>query len=182
MPVSGERLQTTLDGYAKFLQDKDLALPKHQPYLVRRVREFLLSAQGQGGYTLEQTLDMFLAEIGRRVGVNRGRFNGPRTPLLPVPVARGRRRRGGRQPCRRKPVVLGSSPRRGRRPLGAEGEGTWAGHGGQHTRSGDISRCRLPSRPGGRSPRHPAPIRPRPGPRAGCPGAAAIPPGSLPRR
>ena len=33
-----------------------MALPKHQPYLVRWVREFLLFAQGHGGYTFEQTL------------------------------------------------------------------------------------------------------------------------------
>ena len=67
--MSGQRLQTTLDGYAKFLQDKDLALPEHQPQLVRRLRELLLFAQGHGGYTFEQTLDMFLAEVGRHVGV-----------------------------------------------------------------------------------------------------------------
>jgi len=48
MPMSGEHLQAVLDGYAKFLRDKDLALPKHQPYLVRWVREFLLFAQGHG--------------------------------------------------------------------------------------------------------------------------------------
>jgi len=59
-------MRAVLDGYAKFLREKDLALPKHQPYLVRWVREFLFFAQGHGGYTFEQTLDMFLAEIGRR--------------------------------------------------------------------------------------------------------------------
>jgi len=48
MPMSGEHLQAVLDVYAKFLRDKDLALPKHQPYLVRWVREFLLFAQGHG--------------------------------------------------------------------------------------------------------------------------------------
>ena len=67
--MSGEHLRTVLDGYAKFLQETDLALPKHQPYLVRWVREFLLFAQGHGGYTSEQTLDMFLAGVGGRVGV-----------------------------------------------------------------------------------------------------------------
>jgi len=67
--MSGQRLQAALDGYAKFLQQKDLALPKHQPYRVRWVREFLLFAQGHGGYTFEQTLGMFLAEVGRRAGV-----------------------------------------------------------------------------------------------------------------
>jgi hypothetical protein len=41
MPVNGERLQAALDGYAKSLRDKGLAPPKHQPYPVRWVREFL---------------------------------------------------------------------------------------------------------------------------------------------
>ena len=67
--MSGARLQAALDGYAKFLREEDLALPKHQPYLVRWVREFLLFAQGHDGYTFEQTLDLFLAEVGGRVGV-----------------------------------------------------------------------------------------------------------------
>ena len=65
--MSRERLQAALDGYAKSLQDKDLALPKHQPCLIRWVREFRLFAQGHGGYTFEQTLDMFLAEDGQIV-------------------------------------------------------------------------------------------------------------------
>ena len=55
-------------GYAKFLQDKNLALDKHQPYLVHWVREFLLFAQAHAGYSFEQTLDLFLAEVGGRVG------------------------------------------------------------------------------------------------------------------
>ncbi len=55
-----EHLQAVLDEYAKFLQDKDLALAKHLPCLVRWIREFLLFAQGHGGYTFEQTLDMFM--------------------------------------------------------------------------------------------------------------------------
>jgi hypothetical protein len=62
-------MQTVLEGYAEFLRGKHLALPKHQPYLVRRVREFLLFAQAHGGYTFEQTLDMFLAEIGNRADI-----------------------------------------------------------------------------------------------------------------
>jgi hypothetical protein len=41
-------MQAALDGYAKFLREKDLALPKHQPYLVRWVREFLPLAPVQG--------------------------------------------------------------------------------------------------------------------------------------
>ena len=35
-------LQAVLDEYARFLQEKDLALPKHEPYLVCWVREFPL--------------------------------------------------------------------------------------------------------------------------------------------
>ena len=57
-----------LGGYAKFLQDKDLALNKHQPYLVRWVRDFLLFTRAHAGYSFEQTLDLFLAEVGGRVG------------------------------------------------------------------------------------------------------------------
>jgi len=57
-----------LDGYAKFLRERQLVLPKHQPYLVRWVREFLLFARQDGGYTFEQTPDLFLAEVGGRVG------------------------------------------------------------------------------------------------------------------
>lgn len=66
MSDSGVRMQAVLDRYAKFLRKKVLALPKHQPYLVRWVRELLLFAQRHGGYTFEQTLDMFLAAIGKR--------------------------------------------------------------------------------------------------------------------
>jgi len=67
--MSGEHLQSVLDGYAKFLREKDLALSNHQPYLVGWAREFLLFAQGYAGYTFQQTLDMFLAEVGGRVDV-----------------------------------------------------------------------------------------------------------------
>ena len=34
MTSSGDRLQAVLDGYANYLRDEGLALPKHQPYLV----------------------------------------------------------------------------------------------------------------------------------------------------
>jgi len=44
MADRGDQLHEVLDGYAKFLQQKNLALDKHQPYLVRWVREFLLFA------------------------------------------------------------------------------------------------------------------------------------------
>jgi hypothetical protein len=66
MADSGVSMRAVLDGYAKFLKDKGLALAKHLPYLVRWVRKFLLFAQGHGGYTFEQTLDLFLAEIDKR--------------------------------------------------------------------------------------------------------------------
>ena len=70
MVDAGVRIQAVLEGYAKFLKEKDLALPKHQPYLVRWVREFLLFAQGHGGYTFEQTLYVFLAVMGWRTGAS----------------------------------------------------------------------------------------------------------------
>ncbi len=69
-------LQATLGGYAEFLRERDLALPKHQSYLVCWVREFLLFARGHGGYTFEQTLDMFLAELGGRAGVKPWQIQG----------------------------------------------------------------------------------------------------------
>jgi hypothetical protein len=69
MTDAGDRLQAVLDSYAKFLREKDLALSKHQPYLIRWVREFLHFARARAGYTFEQTLDLFLAEVGGRVGM-----------------------------------------------------------------------------------------------------------------
>ena len=68
MTDRSDHLHEVLDGYAKFLQEKKLALDKHQPYLVRWVREFLLFARTHAGYSFEQTLDLFLAEVGGRVG------------------------------------------------------------------------------------------------------------------
>ena len=67
MPDSGGRLESVLDGFAKFFSDKDLALPREQPYLGRWVREFLSLAREHAGYTFEQALDLFLAEVGGRV-------------------------------------------------------------------------------------------------------------------
>ena len=64
----GEHLEQVLDAYANFLREKELAMPKQQPYVVRRVKDFLLFAKEHGGYTFEQTLDLFLAEVGGRVG------------------------------------------------------------------------------------------------------------------
>jgi len=46
MSEVGKKLKTVLEGYAKFLRDRDLAPPpKHQSHLVRWVREFLLLAE-----------------------------------------------------------------------------------------------------------------------------------------
>ncbi len=66
MAEGDERLRTVLDAYANFVCEKKLAVPKHQPYLVRWVREFLLFARQHGGYTFQQTLDLFPADVGRR--------------------------------------------------------------------------------------------------------------------
>ena len=75
-------LHEVLDGHARFLQDKDLTLDKHQPYLVRWVRDFLLFARAHGGYSysFEQTLDLFLAEVGGRVGTLNVAWNHLATP------------------------------------------------------------------------------------------------------
>ena len=69
MPHTAERLQTVLDGHAKFFRNKNVALPQLRPYLVRWVREFLLFARDHPGYTFEQTLDLFLSDLGSRVGI-----------------------------------------------------------------------------------------------------------------
>jgi hypothetical protein len=47
-----------LTDYNKFLHTKGLALEKHRPYLVRRVRKLILFAQGHVGY--------FAMELGSR--------------------------------------------------------------------------------------------------------------------
>jgi len=64
MTGSHDRLTEAFDDYANILQGKDLALPKHQPYLVRWVKDFLLFAKEHVGHTFEQTLDLFLPEVG----------------------------------------------------------------------------------------------------------------------
>jgi len=68
MPDADVQLRAVLQGYDKFLQDKQLAPTKHRPYLVRWVQQFLYFARDHPGYTFEQTLDLFLAQIGDRVG------------------------------------------------------------------------------------------------------------------
>ncbi|MFO7902584.1 MAG: hypothetical protein R6U98_07985, partial [Pirellulaceae bacterium] len=62
MPGTTKDLHGVLDDYRKFLREKNLAPPAHQPYLVRWVRAFLLFARAHAGYSFEQTLDLFLAE------------------------------------------------------------------------------------------------------------------------
>ncbi len=52
MGAGGERLQAVLEGYDRFLIDKDLSGQKERPYLVRWVREFLLFARAHGGVYL----------------------------------------------------------------------------------------------------------------------------------
>ena len=56
MPVTANDLHGVLDGYRRFLREKDLAPAGHQPYLVRWVREFLLYAETHRGYSFEQTV------------------------------------------------------------------------------------------------------------------------------
>jgi hypothetical protein len=68
MPGRDDRLREILDGYANLLRENGLPLPKHQPYLVRWVRGFLVFAEEHVGYTFEQTPDLFVVENGGRVG------------------------------------------------------------------------------------------------------------------
>ncbi len=68
MPRDGDAWQEVLTGYDNFLREKDLAPPPQRPHLVRWVREFLTFAQAHPGFTFEQTLDLFLSEIGNRLG------------------------------------------------------------------------------------------------------------------
>jgi len=69
MRKADEKLKTALEGYSNFLREKKLTLPKHQPHLVRWVREFLIFSAEHRGYTFEQTLDMFLDTLGERTGI-----------------------------------------------------------------------------------------------------------------
>ena len=69
MSDPSERLRAVLDGYGRFLRTRHLAPAAQQPHLVRWVREFLLFAREHEGYTFEQTLDLFLADVGKRVGI-----------------------------------------------------------------------------------------------------------------
>lgn len=69
MSGSDKKLQAVLEGYSNFLREKKLALPKHQPHLVRWVRQFLLFARKHSDYTFEQTLDLFLTALNQRAGV-----------------------------------------------------------------------------------------------------------------
>ena len=49
MPCWNDRLRVVLEGYATFVREKGLALARHQPYLVRWVREFLVFAREHAG-------------------------------------------------------------------------------------------------------------------------------------
>jgi len=62
-----ERLNQVLAGYATFLRVRIWPWLSTSRTWVRWVREFLLFARDHGGYTFEQTLDLFLAEVGGRV-------------------------------------------------------------------------------------------------------------------
>jgi len=99
----GERLGRVLDGYEGVSAGEGVAIPNHQPYLVCWVKDFLLFARGHGGHTFEQTLDLSLAEVGRRVGtkpwqvqqaadalrIYRYQYRGARDGRRPRPASRG---------------------------------------------------------------------------------------------
>ena len=58
-----------LEGYASFLRERMLAPLKHQPALSTVGAGFLLFAKQHPGYTFEQTLELFLAALGERLGI-----------------------------------------------------------------------------------------------------------------
>jgi len=66
MSEVGKKLKTALEGYAKFLRDQDLAPQSPITPGSMGPRESLLFAEEHGGYTFEQTLDLFLTAIIRR--------------------------------------------------------------------------------------------------------------------
>ncbi len=68
MADSGVRMDAILGGYAKPLRGNNVALAKHLSYLVGWARGSLLFAQGHGGQTFEQRLDISPAVIGERGG------------------------------------------------------------------------------------------------------------------
>ena len=64
--MADERLDTILAGYANFLLERGLTVPRQRPCLVRWVGEFLLFARRHRGYTFEETLDLFLGALQKR--------------------------------------------------------------------------------------------------------------------
>ena len=104
MGDADERLRAVLSDYSNFLRDMELAPPKHQSHLVRWGREFLVFARQHGGYTFEQTLDLFLPDVGRRVGVKPWRIQQAADAVriyryqfrgADVPVSRAKRHAAG---------------------------------------------------------------------------------------
>jgi len=63
-------LREVLDSNAKILYGETLAPDRKQPYLVRWVAEFLRFVRPHAGSSFEQTLGLFLAEIGKRTDVD----------------------------------------------------------------------------------------------------------------
>jgi len=68
MSCEGMRRQKVLAESRTFLRDKDLAPLDQQPHLVRSRWRILTFAHAHGGYSFEQTLDLFLSAVGQRVG------------------------------------------------------------------------------------------------------------------
>ena len=99
MGGGGERLQAVLEGYDRFLVEKDLSSQKERPYLVRRVREFLLFARAHGAFTFEQTLDLFLAR-GNGLARSPGNSNKRRMRFASTATSTGAGDEGADGPAR----------------------------------------------------------------------------------
>ena len=61
--------RVVLDGYAEFLKERELALPRYRSHLVRWVCEFPLFAQNRRGFTFEQTRSLFLDVLKKLGGI-----------------------------------------------------------------------------------------------------------------
>lgn len=103
MADRGDPLHEVLTGYAKFLQKKKLALDKHQPYLVRWLRELLLFALANARYTSSRRWTCFWL---KRAGVwarSRGSFSRRRTRYASTVINTAEPRQGRTARPQRRP-------------------------------------------------------------------------------
>ncbi|HPQ41860.1 MAG TPA: integron integrase [bacterium] len=69
MNKHSDTIETLLNQYLDFLSQNKLARDNQIPFMVQRVREFLIFARHQTGYSFEQTLDLYLEALGKHSGI-----------------------------------------------------------------------------------------------------------------